>query len=98
MADYYWNQKLNKATMEYLTWKSLADKISKMSEAEQQEPVKVWGEDLPLSDECVLCKDSEDVCFHPEYLGECYPRSDFEPEHQDGLIVALEAGKYYIFY
>ena len=40
--------------MKLLTWAMLKEKIEQMNEQEQQEPVRVWGEDMPLKSEIIL--------------------------------------------
>lgn len=37
-----------------MTWKELKDKISLMTEEEQQQEVAVWGEDMNYQYECVV--------------------------------------------
>lgn len=78
------------------TWKELADKINSMTEEEKNEPVRVWGEDLSLRDNCWLTKDNEDMCQYTDACCEdsCMPRSDIEDEYN--YEVVLEAGKYYL--
>lgn len=43
-----------------MTWKELSDRISRMTEEEQQQNVAVWGEDFSLRNDCCLMKTSED--------------------------------------
>lgn len=42
-----------------MTWKELKDKISLMTEEEQQQEVAVWGEYLNLMKDCSLEKTNE---------------------------------------
>lgn len=50
-----------------MTWKELKDKISRMSEEEQQKEVAVWGEDISLHKEnCLLQKTK--VCEEGMYF------------------------------
>jgi len=83
--------------MKYLSWKELAEKINSMSEEEQNKSVKVWGEDNPLSEEVLLENHNQDMCYDKEdFERGCDFRSNFDDECDLG--VALEAGKYYLFY
>lgn len=44
-----------------MTWKELKDKISLMTEEEQQQEVVVWGEYLNLMKDCSLEKTNENM-------------------------------------
>lgn len=46
-----------------MTWKELKDKISLMTEEEQQQEVAVWGEDMNLMKDCSLEKTNEDMYY-----------------------------------
>lgn len=46
-----------------MTWKELKDKISLMTEEEQQQEVAVWGEYLNLMKDCSLEKTNESLWF-----------------------------------
>ena len=39
-----------------MTWKELSDKISSMTQEEQQQDVAIWGEDFCLRKQCALEK------------------------------------------
>lgn len=43
-----------------MTWEELKDKISLMTEEEQQQEVAVWGENMNLMKDCSLEKTDED--------------------------------------
>lgn len=47
-----------------MTWKELKDKISLMTEEEQQQEVAVWGEYLNLMKDCSLEKTNENMYFN----------------------------------
>lgn len=46
-----------------MTWKELKDKISLMTEEEQQQEVAVWGENMNLMKDCSLEKTDEDLYY-----------------------------------
>lgn len=46
-----------------MTWKELKDKISLMTEEEQQQEVAVWGEYLNLMKDCSLEKTNENMYY-----------------------------------
>ena len=46
-----------------MTWKELSDKISSMTQEEQQQDVAIWGEDFCLRKQCALEKNSEDMFY-----------------------------------
>ena len=74
-----------------MTWKELSDKISSMTQEEQQQDVAIWGEDFCLRKQCALEKNSEDMFY--------IPKSDLEDGDLDdpSTKMVYEAGKYYIF-
>lgn len=47
-----------------MTWKELKDKISLMTEEEQQKEVAVWGENMNLMKDCSLEKTDEDLYYN----------------------------------
>lgn len=49
-----------------MTWKELKDKISLMTEEEQQKEVAVWGENMNLMKDCSLEKTDEDMYYNSE--------------------------------
>ena len=51
-----------------MTWKELKDKISLMTEEEQQQEVAVWGEDMNLMKDCSLEKTNEDMYYNSEWI------------------------------
>ena len=51
-----------------MTWKELKDKISLMTEEEQQKEVAVWGENMNLMKDCSLEKTDEDLYYNPEWV------------------------------
>ena len=80
-----------------MTWKELKDKISLMTEEEQQQEVAVWGEYLNLMKDCSLEKTNENM-----YYSECdytLEESELEPEDKNDPDVhrVYEAGMYYIY-
>ena len=81
-----------------MTWKELSDKISSMTQEEQQQDVAIWGEDFCLRKHCALEKNSEDM-FYNILWDECIPKSDLEDSDLDdpSTKMVYEAGKYYIF-
>lgn len=50
-----------------MTWKELKDKISLMTEEEQQQEVAVWGEYLNLMKDCSLEKTNENMYYNSEW-------------------------------
>ena len=51
-----------------MTWKELKDKISLMTEEEQQQEVAVWGEDISLRNkDCSLEKTNEALYYDPKW-------------------------------
>lgn len=60
--------------MKLLTWAMLKEKIEQMNEQEQQEPVRVWGEDMPLKSEIILDRANENMYYNDDFDEVCYPR------------------------
>ena len=54
-----------------MTWKELKDKISLMTEEEQQQEVAVWGEYLNLMKDCSLEKTNENMYYNSEWDYTC---------------------------
>lgn len=55
-----------------MTWKELRDKISRMTEEEQQQEVAIWGEDFSLRNKkCVLAKTDKAVYYNDEWGESC---------------------------
>lgn len=54
-----------------MTWKELKDKISLMTEEEQQKEVAVWGENMNLMKDCSLEKTDEDMYYNSEWDYTC---------------------------
>lgn len=81
-----------------MTWKELKDKISLMTEEEQQKEVAVWGENMNLMKDCSLEKTNEDMYYNSEWN---YTReeSELEPEDKNDPDVhrVYEAGMHYIY-
>lgn len=63
-----------------MTWKELKDKISLMTEEEQQQEVAVWGEYLNLMKDCSLEKTNENMYYNSEWD---YTREESELEPED---------------
>lgn len=79
-----------------ITWNDLYDHISTMSEEERKQPVLVWGEEEPLSNEVSICVDAEDMVFDPEYPSSgAILRSEFDNDYEPEL--ALKAGTTYLY-
>lgn len=81
-----------------MTWKELKDKISLMTEEEQQQEVAVWGEDISLRNkDCSLEKTNEALYYDPKW-DYALEESELEPEDKDNPDVykICEAGVYYI--
>ena len=49
-----------------MTWKELSDKISSMTQEEQQQDVAIWGEDFCLRKQCALEK-IQKICSITSY-------------------------------
>lgn len=81
-----------------MTWKELKDKISLMTEEEQQKQVAVWGEDINLMKNCSLEKAREDLYYDSDW-NNTREESDLEPfEMNDSAIYKVHrAGMYYIY-
>lgn len=81
-----------------MTWKELKDKISLMTEEEQQQEVAVWGEDMNLMKDCSLEKTDEDLYYNPEWD---YTREESELELEDkknpDIYKIYEAEMHYIY-
>lgn len=76
------------------TWKDLYDHIATMSEQEKNQPVLIWGEETPLSDNVSLCCESEDMVYDPEDPDPvCGLRSEYDCEGDPEI--ALPAGTTY---
>lgn len=81
-----------------MTWKELKDKISDMTEEEQQKEVAVWGEDITLHNgDCLLVKELEAI-YYSDNWDSSKPESWLELEDFDDPSVhkASDAGLYYI--
>lgn len=81
-----------------MTWKELRDKISCMTEEEQQQEVAIWGEDFSLRNkDCRLDKTDEAVYFNDEW-DESYEEDELLPEDltNPGTQKVCEKGMYYI--
>lgn len=65
-----------------MTWKELKDKISLMTEEEQQQEVAVWGENMNLMKDCSLEKTDEDLYYNTEWDYTC-EESELEPEDKN---------------
>lgn len=65
-----------------MTWKELKDKISLMTEEEQQKEVAVWGENMNLMKDCSLEKTDEDLYYNTEWDYTC-EESELEPEDKN---------------
>lgn len=66
-----------------MTWKELKDKISLMTEEEQQQEVAVWGEYLNLMKDCSLEKTNENMYYNSEWD---YTLEESENKEVDCLI------------
>lgn len=82
-----------------MTWKELRDKISQMTEEEQQKEVAIWGEDFNICiNHCNLEKANEDIYYSSEWdLTQL--ESELEPEDKDNPNVkkVCKKGTHYIF-
>lgn len=81
-----------------MTWKELRDKISRMTEEEQQQEVAIWGEDFNLRNkDCLLTKTDDAVYYNSEW-GETYEENDLEPKDlkNPDTYKVCEKGMYYI--
>lgn len=81
-----------------MTYKELRDKISHMTEEEQQQEVAIWGEDFSLRKDCLLMKTDGAVYFSDGW-DECCEEDELEPEDFENPDVykVCEKGIYYIF-
>lgn len=81
-----------------MTWKELKDKISNMTEEEQQKEVAVWGEDITLHNKnCFLMKEPE-AMYYSDNWDSVVPESKLEPEdfYDPSAYKVSDAGLYYI--
>jgi len=81
-----------------MTWKELKDKISLMTEEEQQQEVAVWGEYLNLMKDCSLEKTNENMYYNSEW-DYTLEESELEPEDKNDPDIhkVYEAGMHYIY-
>lgn len=81
-----------------MTWKELRDKISRMTEEEQQQEVAIWGEDFSLRNKnCVLTKTDKAVYYNIEWDESC-EEDELMPEDLEDpdTYKICEKGMYYI--
>lgn len=81
-----------------LSGERVKDKISLMTEEEQQKEVAVWGENMNLMKDCSLEKTDEDLYYNTEWDYTC-EESELEPEDKNDPDVhkVYEAGMHYIY-
>lgn len=81
-----------------MTWKELSERISRMSEEEQQQNVAIWGENFSLRDDCRLVKTDEAVFYNTEWDETCL-ESNMDPEDFNNPDTYMVCGKgmYYVF-
>lgn len=81
--------------MKPLTWAALKERIEKMTEQELQQPVRVWGEDMPIKN-AFWDKADEDMYFHDDF-DYCYPESELEDYTPEECILMAKKGTYYLY-
>ena len=81
-----------------MTWKELKDKISLMTEEEQQQEVAVWGEDISLRNKDCSLEKTREALYYCDEWDYAIEESELEPEDKDNPNVykTCEAGMYYI--
>lgn len=79
-----------------LTWAMLKERIAQMTEQEQQQPVRVWGCDMPLKSEATLEKTDEDLYYNDDFEGICYPESELEDYKPEDCTLVITKGSYYL--
>lgn len=83
-----------------MTWKELRDKISRMTEEEQQQEVAIWGEDFPLRAEgCLFMKADKAVYCNDDWGDESYEEDELTEEDlmDTGTRKLCDKGLWYIF-
>lgn len=82
-----------------MTWKELKDRISRMTEEEQQQNVAIWGEDFSLRNDCCLVKTSEDEYYNNKWMDCCIGVGELSEEDLKDPDTKLicKAGMYLIF-
>lgn len=80
----------------FLTWDMLKDKIEQMTEQERQRPVCVWGCDISIRKEIWLDKTHENMYYHDDFDGICYPESDLDDYDPKECCLVAAAGTYYL--
>lgn len=78
-----------------LTWAKLKEKIETMPKEQLNENVKIWGEDMPLQQECYFETENEDLYFHEDF-DFCYPESELDGYKKEECALVLEKGKYFL--
>lgn len=81
-----------------MTWKELKDKISDMTEEEQQREVAVWGEDITLHNkDCSLVKELG-AMYCSDNWDSAIPEGELEPEdfYDPSVYKVSDVGLYYI--
>lgn len=82
--------------MKSLTWAMLKEKIEQMNEQEQQEPVRVWGEEISLKSEITLDRTNEDMYYNDDFDGVCYPESELDDYNPEECTLVAKTGTYYL--
>ena len=66
-----------------MTWKELKDKISLMTEEEQQQEVAVWGEDINLRNKDCSLEKTREAWYYQDEWDYALEESELEPEDKD---------------
>lgn len=83
--------------MEYLTWKKLKERIEKMSEEEQNQSVKVWGDDTTLCKEVTFDVAEENLYWHDDFDYYCCLESELDSYTPEECTLVAEKGTHYLY-
>ena len=85
-----------RTVMKSLNWAMLKEKIEQMNEQEQQEPVRVWGEEISLKSEITLDRTNENMYYNDDFDGVCYPESELDDYKPEECTLVAKTGTYYL--
>ncbi len=85
---------------EPLTWGRLLELIEKLSDEQKREPVRCWGEESPLKNDCSFHVDNKDWLQDEDWIDgdSCYMRGEGDKDAEVTARVVLKAGAPYIAY
>lgn len=80
-----------------MTYKELKEELEKLTEAQLNQKVRVWGEETMIKDNCRMETAIEDYVYDSEYQEDgCFPRSDWDGD-EENLRIALQAGEVFLW-